>query len=270
MKVYISCDMEGISGVVSSEQTRMGNKEYERARKLMTEEVNAAIEGALEGGATEIVVNDAHGEGRNILIEGLNPQAQLVSGRPTPLGMMQGIDGTFDAAFFIGYHAQAGTKDGVLAHTWSSGRIHQVAINGEPVGETGLNAALAGYFGVPTVLVSGDRCLVEEATALLGPGLETVVVKEGYGRQAARSLPPSFVHQLLREGAVKGLEKGGKPFRVSPPLTLTVDFVRGVAIEMAELIPGVVRLEGYRTEFTHDDYVTIYKVFQAMNSLVAQ
>lgn len=269
MKVYISCDMEGISGVVSSEQTHMGNKEYERARKFMTEEANAAIEGALIGGAREIVVNDAHGEGRNILIEGLNPQAQLISGRPTPLSMMQGIDDTFDAAFFIGYHAQAGTKDGVIAHTWS-GRIHQATINGEPVGETALNAALAGYFGVPVVLVSGDRHLVEEAKDLLGPGLETVAVKEGYGRQAARSLPPPLVHRLIREAAVRGLEKGGRPFQIAPPIHLTVEFALGASVEVAELVPGVSRLDGRRIEYTHDDYLTVYKLFRAINSLVAQ
>lgn len=270
MKVYISCDMEGITGVVSSEQTHMGNKEYERARKLMTEEVNAAIEGALLGGAQEVVVNDAHAEGRNILIEGLNPQAQLISGRPTPLSMMQGIDDTFDAAFFIGYHAQAGTNDGVLAHTWNSSRIYRVALNGVPIGEIGLNAALAGYFGVPVALVSGDRHLVEEAKALLGPGLETVVVKEGYGRCAARSLPPPLVHQLIKEAAVRGLEKRGSPFQIAPPIHLTVDFALGVAVEMAELIPGVTRLKGQRVYYTHDDYLTVYKLFRAINSLVAQ
>ncbi|MGB5933334.1 MAG: M55 family metallopeptidase [Anaerolineae bacterium] len=269
MKVYISCDIEGISGVVSSEQTHMGNKEYERARKLMTEEANAATEGALVGGATEIVVNDAHGKGRNILVERLNPQAQLISGWPRPWGMMQGIDGTFDAAFFIGYHAQAGTKDSVIAHT-VSGRIYQVRLNGEPIGETGLNAALAGYFGVPVVLVTGDRLLVEEAKVLLGPSLETVIVKEGYGTRAAKCLSPQRAQQLIREAAERALEGGGEPFRVSPPLILTVDFARGVQSEMAELIPGVVRLEGRRVEYTHDDYLTVYRVFRAMNSLVAQ
>ncbi|MFQ5886494.1 MAG: M55 family metallopeptidase [Anaerolineae bacterium] len=269
MKVYISCDMEGISGVVSSEQTHSGDKEYERARKLMTEEANAAIEGALVGGASEIVVNDAHGEGRNILIEGLNPQAQLISGWPRPWGMMQGIDGTFDAAFFIGYHAQAGTKDGIIAHT-ISGRIYQVKLNEEPIGETGLNAALAGHFGVPVVLVTGDRLLAEEARAFLGASLETVIVKEGYGTRAAKCLPPQRAQQLIREAAERALKEDGEPFRVSPPLTLTVDFARGVQSEMAELIPGVVRLEGRRVEYTHDDYLTVYKVFRAMNSLVAQ
>lgn len=270
MKVHISCDMEGISGVVSSEQTQMGNKEYDRARRLMTEEVNAAIEGALLGGAEEVVVNDAHAEGRNILIEELNPQAQLVSGRPTPLSMMQGIDGTFGAVFFIGYHAQAGTRDGVLAHTWSTSRIHKVAVNGKPMGEVGLNAALAGYFGVPVVLVSGDKHVVEEATALLGPGLETVVVKEGYGRYAARSLPPSLAHELIREAAARALKKGGRPFQIAVPINLCVEFAVGAAVEMVELIPGVSRLDGRRVEYTHDDYLTVYKLFRAMNSLVAQ
>lgn len=269
MKVYISCDMEGISGIVSSEQTHKGNKEYERARKLMTEEVNAAIEGALVGGATEIVVNDAHGEGRNILIEELNPQAQLISGWPRSWGMMQGIDRTFDAVFFIGYHAQAGTKDSVIAHT-VSGRIYQVRLNGEPIGETGLNAVLAGYFGVPVVLVTGDRLLVEEAKALLGPPLETVIVKEGYGTRAAKCLSPQRAQQLIREATERALKGHGEPFRVSPPFSLIVDFVRGVQSEMAELIPGVMRLEGRRVEYTHDDYLTVYKVFRALNSLDVQ
>jgi len=139
MKVYISCDMEGVSGIVDSKQTRMDGEEYKRAQKLMTGEVNAAIEGALAGGATEILVNDSHGLMRNILIEELNPNAQLISGSSKPLSMMQGIDESFDAAFFIGYHAQAGTPYSVLDHTYSS-IVYQVSLNGRPVGETGLNA----------------------------------------------------------------------------------------------------------------------------------
>jgi len=266
VKVYISCDMEGISGVVAGKQTQMDGDEYKRAQKLMTGEVNAAIEGALTGGATEVLVNDSHGSMRNILIEELNPSAQLISGSPKPLSMMQGIDGSFDAAFFIGYHAQAGTAYSVLDHTYSGATVYQVSLNGRPVGETGLNAALAGHFGVPVVLVTGDKLLVEEAKALLGT-VEVVAVKESYGRSAAKCLVPEAARELIREAAQRVLSKGGKPFVVKPPITLTVDFISSAHLDMVELIPGVNRVCGRRIEFIHDDLLTIYKVWRAMLKL---
>ncbi len=265
MKVYISCDMEGISGVVAGKQTDNG-EEYKRAQKLMTGEVNAAIEGALAGGASEVLVNDSHGSMRNILIEELNPSAQLISGSPKPLSMMQGIDESFDAAFFIGYHAQAGTAHSVLDHTYS-GIVYQVSLNSRPLGETGLNAALAGYFGVPVVLVTGDKLLVEEATALLGT-VEGVAVKESYGRYAARCLVPEAVHELIREATQSALsKKGRKPFVVEPPITLAVDFTSSAHLDMAELIPGSRRTSGRHIEYTHDDLLTVYKVWRAMLKL---
>ena len=267
MKVYISCDMEGISGVVAGKQTDNG-EEYKRAQKLMTGEVNAAIEGALAGEASEVLVNDSHGSMRNILIEELNPSAQLISGSPKPLSMMQGIDDSFDAAFFIGYHAQAGTAHSVLDHTYS-GIVYQVSLNGRPLGETGLNAALAGYFGVPVVLVTGDQLLVEEATALLGT-VKGVAVKESCGRYAARCLVPEAVHDLIREAAQSALSKakeGRKPFVVEPPITLAVDFTSSAHLDMAELIPGSRRTSGRHIEFTHDDLLTVFKVWRAMLKL---
>jgi D-amino peptidase len=265
MKVYISCDMEGISGVVASQQTQMNGEEYKRAQKLMTGEVNAAIEGVLAGGASQVLVNDSHGSMRNILIEELNPSAQLISGSPKPLSMMQGIDGGFDAAFFIGYHAQAGTAYSVLDHTYS-GIVYQVSLNGRPMGETGLNAALAGDFGVPVLLVTGDKLLVEEAQALLGT-VEGVAVKESYGRYAAKCLVPEAVHDLIREAAQRALSRRGKPLVVEPPITLTVDFTSSAHLDMAELIPGANRVSGRRIEFIHDDLLTIYKVWRAMLKL---
>jgi D-amino peptidase len=257
--------MEGISGVVAGQQTQMDGEEYKRAQKLMTGELNAAIEGALAGGATEILVNDSHGSMRNILIEELNPKAQLISGSPKPLSMMQGIDDSFDAAFFIGYHAQAGTAYSVLDHTYT-GIVYQVSLNGRPVGETGLNAALAGYFGVPVVLVTGDRLLVEEATALLGP-VEGVAVKESYGRSAAKCLVPGEAHRLIREAAQRALSRRVKPFVVEPPITLAVDFTSSAHLDMAELIPGSRRIGGRHIEYTHDDLLTVYKVWRAMLKL---
>ncbi len=265
MKVYISCDMEGVSGIVDSKQTRMDGEEYKRAQKLMTGEVNAAIEGALAGGATEILVNDSHGLMRNILIEELNPNAQLISGSSKPLSMMQGIDESFDAAFFIGYHAQAGTPYSVLDHTYSS-IVYQVSLNGRPVGETGLNAALAGYFGVPVALVSGDKQVVEEARALLGT-VEGVIVKESYGRYAARCLVPEEARRLIRQAAERALSKERKPFVIEPPITLAIDFTSSAHLDMAELIPGSRRTGGRHIEYTHDDLLTVYKVWLAMLEL---
>lgn len=265
MKIYISCDMEGISGVVAGKQTQMDGEEYKRAQKLMTGELNAAIEGALAGGASEILVNDSHGSMRNILIEELNPSAQLISGSPKPLSMMQGIDRSFDAAFFIGYHAQAGTAYSTLDHTYS-GIVYQVSLNGRPMGETGLNAALAGHFGVPVALVTGDKLLVEEATALLG-NVAGVAVKESYGRYAARCLVPETARELIREAAQRALSNEGQPFIVEPPITLAVDFTSSAHLDMAELIPGTRRTSGRHIEYTHDDFPTVYKVWRAMLKL---
>lgn len=157
MRVYISVDMEGITGVVSPTQVRPGEREYERFRRIMTQEANAAIRGALAGGATQVVVNDSHGPMTNLLIEDLHSDARLVSGSPKPHGMMQGIGPGFDAAFFIGYHSRHGTAASVLDHTWSSASIVDAEINGRSVCEGDLNAGLAGGDGVPVALVTGDE-----------------------------------------------------------------------------------------------------------------
>lgn len=267
MKLYISADMEGVSGVVNSAQTSIKQeaKEYERARAWMTGEVNAAIEGALTAGATEIVVNDAHGSMRNILLEELNPIAQLVTGAPKPLSMMQGIDEGYDATFFIGYHAQAGSIHGTLSHTFS-GRVYSVVLNGRPVGELGLNAALAGHFGVAVVLVTGDQALIDEARSILGD-IETVAVKQAYGMRAARCLAPSKARQLIKEAAARAVQKGGTAFVVSSPITLTVGFQRSVHAEMAELVPGTRRLDSRTIEFVHEDMPTLYRAWRAMVGL---
>jgi len=266
MRVFISADMEGISGIVAGQQTGPEGQEYERARRLMTGEVNAAIEGALAAGATDILVNDAHGSMRNILLEDLHPAARLISGWPKPLSMMQGIDEGVDAAFFVGYHAQAGTLHSTLDHTYA-GIVYQVCLNGRPVGETGLNAALAGYFGVPVVLLTGDKQVVEEGQALLGPGLQGVAVKESYGRVAAKCLPPSVARERIRAAAEEALRTPAAPFRIAPPITLTVDFTSSAHADMAELVPGVHREGGRRIAYTHEDYLTLYKVWRALLAL---
>src|SRR5689334_11273004 len=193
MRVYISVDMEGVAGVVHESQTDPVTPafaaEYARFRRLMTAEANAAVEGALAAGATRVLVNDSHWFMRNLLAEELHPGAELVSGDPKPRSMMQGIDeqGGFDAALFIGYHARAGTRNAILDHTYAD-RIHDVRLNQQPVGELGLNAALAGLHGVPVGLVSGDSAVAAEAKDLLGEGVATVIVKAAVSRHAAKSV----------------------------------------------------------------------------------
>jgi len=267
MRIYISADMEGVSGVVHFSQTNLKDeaREYERARKWMTGEVNAAIEGALETGVVGVVVNDAHGSMRNILLEELNPKAELVTGWPKPFSMMQGIDEGFDAAFFVGYHAQAGSARGTLNHTWS-GRVHQLALNGRPVGELGLNAALAGHFGVPVVLVTGDQTVTEEAHLLLGD-VEVVAVKCAYGMRAARCLAPSEACRQIKAAASRALQAKRSPFLMAAPIALRVSFQQTLHAEMAELVPGCRRLDSRTVEFVHEHMPSIYGAWQAMVGL---
>jgi len=271
VNVYISADIEGISGVVHPQQGRMGNPEYERARQLMTGEVNAAILGAIQGGAKRIVVNDAHGLMRNLLIEELHASdsVELITGTPKPDGMVQGLDSTFDRAFFIGYHSRAGTAFGILDHTFSS-IVTGVWINGVEVGEVGLNAALAGYYEVPVTLVTGDRRVTEEAQALLGEDLITVAVKEGYSRYAARCLVPEEARRRIRQAAERACAISKEPWVVETPVRLTVEFATSGHLDLAELIPGSQRLGARRIDFTHEDYRVVYRAFRAMVALALQ
>ena len=194
MRVYVSVDMEGIAGVVHEDQTnpvepRCG-PEYARFQRLMTAEANAAIRGAFAGGATRVVVNDSHWNMRNLLAEELDERAELISGDPKPLSMMEGIADGFDAAFFVGYHAMAGTATAVLDHTYTD-LVAQARLNGRPIGELGINALLAGSFGVPVVLVTGDQATCAEGREWLGTGVGVVPVKTAIGRGAARSVAPA-------------------------------------------------------------------------------
>ncbi len=241
MKVYLSVDMEGIGGVAAWQQVSNTESDYQRAREWMVQEANAAIEGAIEAGADEIVVNDAHGPMRNMVYDQLHPKAQLISGRLKPLGMMAGIDETFDAALFIGYHTMGGGY-GVLAHTWNHNPLG-VRINGMPVGEWGINAMIAGHFGVPVAMVTGDDLLASEVKKGLGD-VETVVVKHALSKLSAQSLPHGEVRRLIREGAARALGRLDefRPFRPETPLRLEVDFSRTEQADCAAMMPGAVRL----------------------------
>lgn len=267
MKIYISSDMEGTSGIVHSDQTDPSHPEYQHFRKTMLAEVNAAIEGALKGGAQQILVNDSHWNMRNLLIEDLNPAAVLLSGAPKPYSMMAGIDKTFDAVFFTGYHARAGSEFANIDHTYNGPDIVQgVWLNGVEVGESGLNAALAGYFGVPVVLLTGDQTACAQAKELLGADLETVTVKEATGRVSAKNLHPTQVHALIRDAAERAVAARQKraPFVVKPPVTLRLALTRSTQAERCLLMPNVTRVAPRVVELTHADYAVLFNAFRGL------
>ena len=272
MRVYISVDMEGVAGVVHEDQTDPAEPlhcgEYNRFRRLMTNEANAAIAGALEAGANAVVVNDSHWLMRNLLAEELNPKAELMSGGPKRLSMVEGIDGGFDGAMFVGYHAKAGTRNASIDHTYTS-RVYEARINGQPVGELALNAAMAGVHGVPVTLVSGDQALAAEARALLGAGIETVVVKEAVGRFAARSVAPTVACERIRSGAVAALRRKHVPFTFKAPIRLEVDFVVSQMADMAELVPGSARAGGRTVSYAGEDYREVFRAWRAMYKLAS-
>lgn len=272
MRVYISVDMEGIGGVVHEDQTDPTDArhaaEYNRFRRLMTNEANAAVLGALDAGATRVLVNDSHWDMRNLLAEELHPVAELLSGSPKRLSMVEGIDGGFDAALFIGYHAMAGTRDAVIDHTYTS-RVYQARINGQPVGELAFNAAMAGVHRVPVALVSGDQSLAAEARALLGSTIETIVVKEAVGRFAARAVAPSVACERIRSGAAATLKRTHAPFTLRGPIRLEVDFVVSQMADMAELVPGSVRTGGRTVTYTGEDFREVFRAWRAMYNLAA-
>ncbi len=265
MKVYISADMEGVSGVVHSEQTDPSQHEYQYARKLMLREVNAAIEGALAGGAKDILVNDSHWNMRNLLIDELHPAATLLSGTPKEYSMMTGIDGSFDAVFFTGYHARAESACATLDHTYDGPNIVQnIWLNGTPVGEYAINGALAGYFGVPVALLTGDQTVCAQAKELLGQDLETVVVKESVGRVAAKNLHPTRVHEMIRAAAERALKSKRQPFVFKPPITLRLALARTSQADRCMMMPDVHRVSPRVVEYTHDDYAVLFKAFYAL------
>jgi D-amino peptidase len=277
MRIYLSVDMEGIAGVVHEDQTNPVDprcaSEYARFRRLMTLEANAAIEGALAGGATHLLVNDSHWTMRNLLAEELHPAAQLLSGGPKTWSMMEGIDAGWDLAAFIGYHAKAGTANAVLDHTYTD-RILDVRLNGRSVGELGINAALAGMHGVPVGVVSGDQRLAAEARELLGALVETVIVKEAVSRYAARSLAPERARDMIRAAmrkAVADLRAGGSatppPYQVDSPAQLEVDFALTVHADHAVMAPGFHRTGPHTVAFGHQDYRETFRAFRTMFNL---
>jgi D-amino peptidase len=268
LKVFISVDMEGISGIVNSDQTTSGTPEYASGRKWMAQDVNAAVEGALEAGATEVVVNDSHGSMRNIDPDDLNPRAILISGKPKQLSMMQGIDASFAACLLIGYHARAGTEDAILDHTISSSVVYAIKVNGVEMPELGLNAAIAGYYGVPVVLVSGDAAVCRQTGEILGKDVVTVAVKEAYGRLAAKLVPMEEARRMIKAGVKDALGKLGriKPFKIAAPHNFELDYHVSAQADVAAMLmlPGVERPNARTLTFTANDYIEGFRKLLAL------
>jgi D-amino peptidase len=265
MKIYISADMEGVVGVVTGEQLGPPGFEYGLARELMTAEVNAAIEGARAAGATEIVISDSHGNGQNLLMEKLPQDITLIRSWPRPLMMMQGIDESFDAAIFIGYHTSTGNPDGVRAHTLSSARLADVKLNGVSVPEAGINAAIAGHFGVPVIMISGDEAIVTEARSLLGE-IEGAVVKWAYGFHSAKTLMPAAANDLIREkvGTAVVRIKDFRPYVLKTPVTLDVTFKNYRPSEVLSYLAIVERTDSHSIRFIGENIVEISKFLEFM------
>lgn len=262
--------MEGVTGVVHWDQVNTSHPEYGRFRRLMTGDVNAAIRGAFKGGATEVTVTDGHAYGRNILIEELDARARLNSGAPAPFSMVQGVDQSMQGVMFVGYHARIGTQNAILEHTWSDERVANLWINGKQFGESGLNGAVCGHFGVPVILIAGDQAVCVEAQELFGE-VETAVVKRAVGRFAAECLPPEVAQKLIQaeaERAVRRLKAGQapKPLRIQTPVQLRVDFVQAEMADRAMIYPGAKR-EERSIEVAAADMVEAYAAFRVLLAL---
>ena len=250
-KVFISADMEGISGISASDQLSAAGAEYNRSRKMMADDVNAAIRGARAGGATTIVVNDSHGTMRNLRLEDLAPEVSLISHSFKKSGMMEGLDDTFDAVIFVGYHAKAGHPGGLFAHT-GSGVVRDVRVNGTSMGEGGLNTLVAAWYGVPVVLVTGDDVAVKQV-AEIATSARTVAVKRAINPRAVELRPFKDVHADIERAARDGVAAARKfPPRRESSYRVEVQFQDLAIPEVAESVPTMQRTAPDTIAFTQD------------------
>jgi D-amino peptidase len=262
VKIFLSSDMEGTTGVVDWSQCGGPSPEYEYYRGLLQAEVNAAIDGALAAGATEFLVNDSHSTMQNLRPDQLNGGAGYLSGRHKPRYMMEGLDASFDAVFYISYHGSMSSAASTLSHTYNPKAISDVWLNGTVAGESGINALVALGHGVPVVLITGDRTTGEEAKPFC-PGIEAVAVKESVSRFAAASLHPSRARELIHDGARHTLQRldSFTPPGIELPATLTVRFRNGDIAEMAAWLRGVRRVDEKTVTITDDDPLRLYQTF---------
>ena len=269
-RVFLAVDIEGIAGVVHVDEGSPGNPEYERARRLMTNEASAVVAGIFDADSTaEVTVADVHGPYRNMIPELLDERATLLRGKPRHFGMMDGIDdGEYDVAMFIGVHGKAGSDDSVLSHTFT-GSILDVVVNGQSWGELGLNSAMAGAFGVPGVLVAGDQSVVAETAGIFGLGMPTVQVKKSRAHLASESLHPNVACRLLREAAADVImnSPGIGPLVVESPVTVEVTLNRPVLADLVAMLDNVERIDGRTIRFTRDDFPNVYRILRLISVL---
>ena len=270
LKVYISADMEGLTGVVTGDQLGPGGFEYGAFREIMTAEVLAAIAGARAAGATEILISDSHGNGQNLLLDRLPDDVRVVRSWPRPLAMMQGIDASFDAAIFIGYHTGTTNPDGVRAHTFSSANLARVALNGLDVSEAVWNAAVAGHFGVPVVMISGDDALIDAARSTLGD-IEGAVVKEAISFHSATTLTPAAGQALIREKVETALRRldDFEPYVLETPITFDLTYKNYRPSQVAAYMPGIERTDAHSIRYVGEDMVEVSHVLRFLTGYQA-
>jgi D-amino peptidase len=267
LRVYISVDMEGVVGAVTGDQLGPGGFEYQRFREFMTREALAAVNAAKEAGATEIVVSDSHGNGENLLIEQFPADVNIIRSWPRRLTMMAGMDATFDAVIFIGYHSSTDNPTGVRAHTFSSARLTHVAVNGTPFTEGAWNAAIAGHFGVPVVMISGDDAACAEVSKVVG-SIETAVVKKNLGFHSAMTLTPEASYTLIAEKVKAGLARREeiKPFAVTKPVTVDVGFKHYLPAEVLSYLKGIERTGSHSIRYRVADMLEAADLMLVLNT----
>ena len=267
-KIYISVDMEGIGAIVTSAQLGPGKFEYERGRKFMTAEVNAAIEGCLEAGVSEIVVADSHGNAQSLIPEELNESALLIRSFPRTLLQMEGINETFDGVIFLGYHPKEGTPNANLSHTIWGSKIFEIKINGKPVSEAIFNAGVAGHFGVPVIMVAGDQNVAKEALQTFG-SIETVITKKSLGYYSAESRHPKLICKEIKEKSKKAVQriKEFKPYVIKPPIKMELTFKHTYDAEAFSYLPWVKRIGGKTILVEADNILDINRFITALFSI---
>ncbi|MGC8497650.1 MAG: M55 family metallopeptidase [Thermoplasmata archaeon] len=264
MKLLISVDAEGLGWTVNGSQTLSDGSDYQIFREIYTEQVNAVIEGAIKGGASEIYINDAHGSSKNIVYKNMNKNARLIIGDPKPNSMMEGIEFA-DKVFLLGYHSKAGTEKGVLNHTYSS-NVHRLYVNGEEFGEIGLSTSVAGKFEKPVTFFAGDLAAVNEARRYIKDA-EFVVTKEGISRYSAITYSLYQLKDMLRDSAEKAVGKSGNLYKIKEPATIKIEFLNSGMADYCLLVPGIRRIDGYTVEFEAKDIIEAYRMFRLMVTL---
>lgn len=268
LKIFISVDMEGIGGIGTPKMVSRTGKDYNTGRKLMTDEVNAVVDAIYEFGAAQVVVNDSHGDMQNLIHTELDQRVEYIQSNIKPLGMVQGLDNSFDGVIFIGYHARAGTENGFLAHT-GSGSVKGLWINGTEVGEGGANAFYAGSMGVPVILASGDRVFTEQFGKLVPT--QMVITKTAIGSSAAKLIHPERVKEDLRKQTSKALKEiaNYKPLTVREPTTLKIKMATTTRADIVMSIPGMKRVDGYTIEYQADSMDQAYRLIRVIYKYIS-